>query len=175
MEIKLPHRFVLLNRRFDVASVDVPRRSGGVEERLVVVHSGGVVIVPVMDDGRIILISNERHFINRTLLELPAGKLEEGEAPETAAGRELLEETGFTAERIDFLFRYFVSPGSTTQQMHFFLARGLSEVGQDLDDTERIETRMVSPAEAKALLDSGAIEDAKTIAGLLWYFRKSRV
>ncbi|MFA9479394.1 NUDIX hydrolase [Phycisphaerales bacterium AB-hyl4] len=155
--------------RFDVMAVGYPRRGGGEQRREVVVPADAVVVLPVLDDDRVVLIRNERFAVGETLWELPAGTVEEGEDPDACAGRELTEETGYTAERIVRLTRFYSSPGFCTEQMTLYLAQGLAFEGQNLDETERIVVEPVSWDEAMAMTADGRICDAKTIAGLLFY------
>lgn len=106
-------------------------------------------------------------MLGRTLIELPAGTLEAGEDPRSAALRELAEETGFRAATMEPLARFFASPGITDEVLHGFVARGLVDGTQDLDATESIERMVVTTDEALDLIRSGTIEDGKTLALLL--------
>ena len=155
--------------RFDVYAVGYPRRDGGSNRREVVVPADAVVIVPVMDDGRVVLIRNARPAVGASLLELPAGTLEPGEDPAACAGRELTEETGYAAAQIAPLTTFFTSPGFCTERMHAYLATGLTHQGQSLDETEHIEVEPTPLTSALGQVRQGAIEDAKTIAALLFY------
>lgn len=147
----------------------VPRSDGRVELRDMVVHPGSVVLLPLLDDGRIVMIRNRRFAIERTLLELPAGTLEEGEAPAACAARELAEETGFRALRLEPLLAFYPAPGTSSERMHLFLARGLSAGQQRLDPGEQIEVEPLSLGDALARIRSNEIEDAKTIAAVLYF------
>lgn len=139
--------------------------------REIVRHPGAVLAVPVLDDGRIVMVRNERIAVDRTLLELPAGKLEPDEAPIDAARREVEEETGYHAGRMTPLATYFTSPGFADELVHAFVAESLVHVGQRLEPGERIEVELVEPADAIEMTLRGAIVDAKTIAALLIWDR----
>lgn len=136
-------------------------------------HPGAVTIVPFIDDEHVCLIRNDRMAVGQTLIELPAGTLEEGEDPIDAAHRELTEETGYRAEVIEHLDSFWMSPGILNERMHLFLARGLTAGSTKLEADERIETFIVRWREALDMVDRGIIQDAKTIIGLLYYDRRN--
>jgi len=154
--------------RFDVRALQLPGRDGQSHRREVVVHPGAVVILPILDADRIVLIENERPAVGRVLLELPAGTLEPGEDPLVCAGRELEEETGYRAARVDPLNTFFTSPGICTERMWCYVARDLTFVGQQLDESERIRPRIVPWRDALEMVRTGEIQDGKTIATLLF-------
>lgn len=155
--------------RFDVQRREVPVRGGDTAVREVVVHPGAVVVLPLLDDGRIVMIRNHRFAVEETLWELCAGTLEDGESPLETAGRELVEETGYRAERIEPMTTFYTSPGICTERMHAYIATGLTQVGQDLEDTEKIEVEAVTRDRALDMIEQGEIRDGKTIATLLFY------
>ena len=142
--------------------------------REIVHHPGAVVIVPVCENGDILLIRNERIAVGERLWELPAGTREPGEDPESTARREVAEETGFRAERIDHLASCFTTPGFCDEEIHLYIARDLTEVGQNLDPGEDIEVIRTPNEKAFEMIADGTIRDAKTIAGLLLWDRKTR-
>ncbi len=161
--------------RFDVHRVELHGTDGQMHVRDLVVHPGSVLIIPELDDRHLILIRNHRFSADETLWELPAGTIEPaGEAPLVCAQREIIEETGYRAATMDHLLTFFACPGISTEQMHMYLARGLEHVGQDLDASEQIEPRVVSVADALAMVKNGEIRDGKTLAGLLYYDMWSR-
>ena len=132
------------------------------------VHStGGVVILPLDEQGNVTLVRQFRYAHGRVLLEAPAGKLEKGEEPYPAAQRELKEETGFTAQRWDFLGAIETSPGFLSEKLYLYLARGLEAGEQYLDEGEFLETVTMELEEATAMAADGRISDAKTLAVLL--------
>ena len=136
-------------------------------QREVVHHNGSAVIVPVFDDGTVALVKQYRHPAVRFLLEVPAGTLAKGERPETGAARELKEELGIVAERLEKLSEFFVSPGFCEEKMWVYLATELSEGEQALEDDEILEVVRLPIVEALELITSGEIQDAKTIIGLM--------
>jgi len=143
-------------------------RDGDIEyKREIVVHKGSCVVIPVFEDGTAALVRQYRHAAGKYLLEICAGTLNKGEDPEIGARRELEEEIGVTAENIEKLTEFFVSPGFLTEKMHVYLATGLTEVGQKLEEDELLTIeRHPFPALFEMIRD-GVIEDAKTIAGLI--------
>lgn len=158
---------VYKSARFSVTEEEVVSRGGSRYTRAVVVHPGAVVVLPLLPDGRVAMIENRRPAVGKTLLELPAGTLEPGESPLHCAARELVEETGYEAGKLWPLVEFYSSPGFTTERMYAFVAEELTEVGQDLDETEQIEVRPMGVAELQELIRDGRVEDGKTLATLL--------
>jgi ADP-ribose pyrophosphatase len=142
--------------------------------REMVIHPGAVVILPVMEDGRVLLIRNHRYSVHQVLIELPAGTLEKGEDPMNCAGRELLEETGYLASRLQRIGAFYSSPGILTEKLYAFAAFGLEKKEQALEDGEEIEIMPTLFDDALKLIDSAEIMDGKTIATLLMYERFHR-
>lgn len=135
--------------------------------REVVHHPGSAVIVPVHDDGTVVLVRQYRHPTVRYLLELPAGTLDHRERPEAGAARELEEELGLVAERLEKLSEFFVSPGFLEEKMWLYLATGLSEGRPQPDEDEILEVVRMPIGEALEMITSGEIQDSKTIIGLM--------
>jgi ADP-ribose pyrophosphatase len=135
------------------------------------VHPGAVVILPITDDDTVLMIRNYRYTVSEYLLELPAGTLEVGEDPMNCAGRELLEETGYQAGKLQHLHSFYASPGILTEKMHIFLATRLTKKSADLDEGEQIELMPMKFDDCIAAIRSGEIVDSKTIATLLMYER----
>ena len=157
---------VFEGRVFNV-TVDTVTEGEQTYKREVVHHSGSAVIIPVHDDGTVVLVRQYRHPAVRYLLEAPAGTLAERERPEVGAARELEEELGLVAERLEKLSEFFVSPGFLEEKMWVFLATELSEGKQRLDDDEILDIVRLPIAEALEMITSGEIQDAKTIIGLM--------
>lgn len=135
--------------------------------REIVVHKGSAVIVPLFEDGTVMLVRQYRHAAGEYMLEVPAGSLESEEDPATCARRELEEEVGLRAEKLEKLTEFYVSPGFVTEKMHLFLATGLDHVGQKLEADELIDVERLSLPEIRSMIADGRICDAKTIIGVL--------
>ena len=136
-------------------------------QRDVVHHPGSAVIVPVHDDGTVALVRQYRHPAVRYLLEVPAGTLANGERPEAGAARELEEELGLTAEHLEKLSEFFVSPGFLEEKMWVYLATGLSQGKPQPDEDEVLDVVRLPIGDALEMITSGEIQDAKTIIGLM--------
>jgi len=156
-------------RVFTVRHDEIVEPGGLKATRDIVVHPGSVVIIPVLDDGRIVLIRQFRYAAGQYLWELVAGHKEPGEDPAKGARRELMEETGYTAKRIRKLFEIFPSPGLLGERMDIYLAKGLTKGIAQPEEDERISQKIVTLAEAERWIREAKIRDAKTIAGLLYY------
>ncbi len=176
----MPHRLppntdlLLETDRFRVVRQRRLLANGQEFVRDTVQHPGSVVILPLMDDGRVCLLRNYRLAVGTMLIELPAGTLDRDEAPAATAARELTEETGYTAARLEPLTELLMSPGILHERMHVFVATGLSPGEPQLEWGEEIEPVIVAWDEALAMVDDGRIEDAKTVAALLLYDRLHR-
>ena len=157
---------VFAGRVFDV-TVDTVREHGEIYIREIVHHKGSAVILPTFDDGTIALVRQYRHPAVKYLLELPAGTLNERERPEEGAARELEEELGMHAGRLEKLSEFFVSPGFCEEKMWLYLATDMTACEQKLEDDEFIEIVRVPIDRALQMITDGEIEDAKTIIGLL--------
>lgn len=150
----------------------IARGSDGFEiHRSVVSHGGSAVILPVDEEQRVMLVRQYRLPAGGKLWELAAGRVDPGEKPLAAARRELIEETGLRARRWKLLAKLYPTPGYVSERMHLYLATGLTEGEPQPMDDERIETRWFTREELEAWVDGGRIEDAKTLAGLLLYWR----
>ena len=131
-------------------------------------HVGAVCIVPVTDEGEIVCVRQYRYAIGRTLLEIPAGKLDSpDEDRREAAIRELREETGATCKRLDFMGDFYSSPALLDERISMYLARGLEFGETDFDDDEYIEIERIPVDELVRMICAGEILDAKTQAGVL--------
>lgn len=153
-------------RIFDVSLYTI-REGEMTYQREVVHHPGGASVVAVFDDGTIALVRQYRHPTVRYVLELPAGKLDAPELPEECAARELEEEVGVRAGRIEKLAEFFTTPGFCEEKLWVYLATDLTATKQKLEDDELVEIVRVSFGRALEMIASGEIEDAKTIIGLL--------
>src|SRR4051794_3123449 len=166
-----PSEVLLTTPKFRVVRETIAAPSGKTKTREIVRHPGACVIVPLLDDGRVCLIRNWRIAVGQTLIELPAGTLEPPEPPEVTAKRELIEETGYRAKKIDLLHAFFLSPGILDEKMHLYVATGLTAGDTAREEGEEIENWLVGWDEAISLIVRREIQDAKTIVGLLWVDR----
>ncbi len=171
VDVRTTHRGRLLS----VEVLSWTDADGRAVEREVVHHPGAVLVVPRLDDQRLVLVHNERVAVDRRLLELPAGTLGPGEDPEAAASRELEEETGYRPGRIRPLGEFYTSPGFCDERMRVFVAEELRSVGQKLEPGERIEVEVIARTEVMAMIGDGRIRDGKTIAALLLWILEPRV
>ncbi|MEM2087566.1 MAG: NUDIX hydrolase [Thermoproteota archaeon] len=132
----------------------------------VVKHPGAVAIIPVKEDGKIVLVRQHRLPAGRSLLEIPAGTKRNNEADEECARRELREETGYRASILRKIRSFYLAPGYSTEKITLFLASGLEKAEQSLDEDENIDVLEAAPKEVFKMLREGTIEDAKTIIGV---------
>jgi len=167
----LSSRVVYRGPAFTVTADQVLEPSGVRARRDIVHHSGSVVILAVEDSGsesRILLERQYRHAARQSLWELPAGRIDNGENGLTAAKRELMEETGYTAIHWKCILRFYASPGFLAETMDVYLARGLRRGKAQPEADEVIRIRKVPLSSAVSMVMKGAIRDAKTIASVLW-------
>jgi ADP-ribose diphosphatase len=145
---------------------------GGVQvERDIIEHPGSVVVLPIFKDGRILLIRQYRHSVGEFLWELVAGRKEPNESPVAAARRELIEETGYTAVRLRKMMRIVPTPGFVNEWMWIFAAEGLAEGEAQPEEDEKITPRVFTLKQAEKMIERGALRDAKSICGILYYAR----
>jgi len=130
----------------------------------IIEHSGSVVIIPLDENGNVLLVRQYRHATGGDLLELPAGTLEDNEDPEVCAAREIREETGMAAREFTKLGEFYLAPGYSTELMVVFLARGLSHNPLEADADEFLSVESVPVAEAIQMAERGKIPDAKSLA-----------
>jgi ADP-ribose pyrophosphatase len=157
-------KLIFNGRRFQVFTEEF---KGHIKE--IVRHPGAVVILPILEDGRIVLIKNERFVVNQILWELPAGTIEKDENPLHTAQREIIEETGYKAEKMDFLLSFYSTPGFCDEILYVYVAKSLTHVGQQLEETEKISVHPVTLTEIWKMIYNKDIQDGKTIASLLYY------
>ncbi|MBI3405650.1 MAG: NUDIX hydrolase [Acidobacteria bacterium] len=143
---------------------------GGIEvTRDVVTHPGSVVVLPVFPNGDFLLIRQYRHSVGEFLWELVAGRIEAGESPRAAARRELLEETGFRARKFRWLMDLFPTPGFVNERMVFYAAEGLQSGPAQPEADEKIISKRFTPVQLEKMMRRGALRDAKSIAGILYF------
>ena len=146
----------------DIALPDGRRFTLGVLQ-----HPGAAAVVPLLSDGRVLLLRQYRYAVRQTLWEVPAGKLDPGETPETGARRELEEETGYAAESLVSLGSIYVTPGYSDEVIHLYVERGLKEGTRAHAVDESIHCTEVEFEEAVRMAEGGEIADAKTVIALL--------
>ncbi len=173
---KVGSRRIHTGRIITVDTDTVRFPDGSIAELDMVRHPGASAIVPFVTDlgaadPELLLIKQYRYAAEQYLYEIPAGRLDHGEAPEHCAARELREETGCTAARIDFLFTMYTTPGFTDERIHVFMATGLErgETAHEADEFMTIESMPLS--RALQLIEDGQIKDGKTALGILYAAR----
>lgn len=133
----------------------------------IIEHGGSVVIVPLDSDGNLLFVRQYRHAAGQDLLELPAGTLEEGEDPALCAAREIREETGFAAEKLEKIGEFYLAPGYSTEFMFVYLAQDLTYDPLEADADEFLSVEKIPLAEAIQMAERGEMPDAKSLAALL--------
>ena len=168
----VPHqiRKVFDGRVFSVVVESITTRKGGKMDVEVVRHPGSVVLIPLTNDGEVVLVRQYRHAIGREAWELPAGTLKPNEDPKQAAARECHEEIGLVPSHLERLGAYFPTPGYCDEEMNFYKATGLREPrpGEkaEQDEDEDIEKQAFGVAQIRSMIRSGEIIDLKTVAGM---------
>jgi ADP-ribose pyrophosphatase len=160
---------VFAGKLITVRRDEVRLPEGKSTEREIVVHAETIAVLPVLDDGRLVLVRQYRKAADRILLEAPAGGIDGDETPEEAVRREMIEETGYRVGRVERLCSFFTSPGFTTEYMHLYRATDLTP-GEPTEETDQIEVTLLTPDEAWERVRSGEIADCKSILAL-WYAR----
>jgi ADP-ribose diphosphatase len=166
---------------FSVTTDEVEEPGGVRARRDVIRHSGSIVVLAVEEptkaskstEPRILLERQYRHAAQSMMWELPAGRIDEGETALTAAKRELLEETGYSARRWKRILHFYVSPGFLDETMTIYLAEGLQAGEAQPEADERIAVKFFPLSEARRMAVNGQIRDAKTISGILWLVEKA--
>ena len=167
----LRSKMIYQGRVFGVRRDEVLEPGGLRTTREVIAHPGSVVVLPVLPDRRIILIRQYRHATRQFLWELVAGRIDDGENPRQAASRELIEETGYRAKRFRVFLEVFPTPGFLEERMYILLAEGIRLGEAEPEEDERITSRAFTRRELESMIRRGKLRDAKSVAGLLYYFR----
>ena len=152
----------LLGLRDDTVKLE----NGRISNREICEHPGAVAIIAFTPDNKVVLIKQYRKPVEKVIYEVPAGLIEEGESLKDAAVRELEEETGYRAGKIEKSIDGFTSPGYSTEILHFFIASQLKETKKNTEEDEHTEVHIVSLEKAHQMVEDGRIEDNKTIAGI---------
>lgn len=156
---------------FGVRRDEVIEPSGIHATREVVTHSGSVVVLPVLPDGRIVMIRQYRHATRQFLWELVAGRMDEGETPREGAARELIEETGYRARKFQIFLDVFPTPGFLEERMYILLAEGVTPGTAEPEEDEKITVNAFTHKELLSMIRRGKLHDAKSVAGILYYLQ----
>ncbi|NLJ77799.1 MAG: NUDIX hydrolase [Tissierellia bacterium] len=154
----------IVNLRID--TVELPDKK--YSKREIVEHPGSVGIIPITDDGHMILVKQFRKPIEKTILEIPAGKIEINEEPRETAKRELIEETGYSSNNLEFVLEFYTSPGFSNEKMYLFLATDLSKGEACPEYGEYIEVEKIKIDTLMDRIGKGEISDSKTIISILF-------
>jgi len=167
----LRSKIIYQGRVFGVRRDEVREPDGLRAIREVITHPGSVVVLPVLPDGRILLIRQYRHATRQYLWELVAGRIDSGESVRQAAVRELIEETGYRAKKFRVFLDVFPTPGFLEERMYILLAEKLTAGEAQPEEDEKITAKAFGRADLERMIRKNLLRDAKTIAGLLYYFR----
>ena len=173
VETQLASELSFKGQLLEVRSDKVKLPNGGTGTREFVVHPGAVLVVPVLDDGRLVLERQFRYPVRRVMLEFPAGKLDDGESPLVCGKRELQEEGGYAAATWKKLGTIHPGIGYSTEFIEMYEATGLTHVGQRLDEGEFLDVVAMSESELLTIYDCGGFTDGKSVAAL-FAWRRSR-
>ncbi len=163
-EKTLSSKTLFEGRVIDLVLEEVSLPNGKTSTREIIKHPGAVAVIPLTSDGKIIMVEQYRKALERTLIEIPAGKLEQGEEPVDTAIRELEEETGYACKSLTHLISFYTSPGFADEIVHLYVAEGLTQKIDklELDEDEFVEMLELSLDEAVQLIQENRIYDAKT-------------
>ncbi|MFC0235040.1 NUDIX hydrolase [Fictibacillus phosphorivorans] len=150
-----------------IEEVELPNKKIG--KREIVKHPGAVAVLAVTDEGKMLMVEQFRKPLEKTIIEIPAGKLEKGEDPLECAKRELLEETGFTCESMESIGSFYTSPGFADELIHLYYTNTLTKQGDQMtDEDEFLNVLEISVDEAKELMKQEKIHDAKTAYSVMY-------
>jgi ADP-ribose pyrophosphatase len=166
----LKSEIIYEGKAFGVRRDELIEPTGVRTVREVVTHPGSVVVLPVLADGRIVMVRQYRHACRQYLWELVAGRMERGENPKAGARRELLEETGYRAKKTSVFLDVFPTPGFLEERMYLLLAEGLTAGKAQPEEDEKLIVAAYTRKDLEKMMKSGKLRDAKSIAGLLFYF-----
>ncbi len=167
----LKSEVIFEGKSFGVRRDELIEPTGVRTMREVVTHPGSVVVLPVLPDGKIVLVRQYRHATGQYLWELVAGRMEKGENPKKGAARELIEETGYRAKKFTVFLDFFPTPGFLQERMYLLLAEELTLGEAEPEEDEKLTTGTYSKKQLEEMIRTGKMRDAKSIAGLLFYFR----
>jgi len=167
VDSKTLYRGKIVNLRVDTVTLPDGKKA----RREIVEHPGAVAVVPVLDDGSIVLVRQYRAPVGRVMLEIPAGTLKPGENPDSCAYRELEEETGFRAGKLERLITFYTSPGICNEIMYVYMASGLEKTAKAPDSDEFLEVTSVPLPRLMDMIARGEVVDGKTLVGVLSLFQ----
>lgn len=157
--------------RLQIDQVKLP--NGATSTREIVKHPGAVSVMAVTEENKLVLVRQFRKPLEKTILEIPAGKLEPGENPRVCAFRELEEETGYRAKEMEHVISFYTSPGFADEYLHLYIAKGLSKGKAQLDQDEFVELVELTLEECQQRIATGEICDAKTVTAVyLWQVQR---
>ena len=166
MERKIQSLASLGTKNFTVYLDEVSLRDGRISKRICVDHPQAAAIVPFVSDNEIIMVRQYRYALRRETLEIPAGKIDEGESPEECIKRELMEETGFEARFVKWLCTYAPAIGYSNELIHLYVGRDLIKAGEKIDDNEISSLETLPLEEVLGMIRNHKIIDSKTIIAL---------
>jgi len=166
MERRIQSLASLGTRNFTVYLDEVSLRNGGISKRIRIDHPQAAAIVPFVSDNEIIMVRQYRYALEREMLEIPAGKIDRGESPEECIKRELVEETGFEARSIEWLYTYAPAIGYSNELIYLYVGRDLNKLGNDVDENEISSIEIFTLEEVLQMIRDHRILDSKTIISL---------
>lgn len=170
IETTIHSELVYQGRFLKIMRDQVQLPNGGIGHREYILHPGAAVVIPVLDTGEILLVEQYRHAVKQVFLELPAGKKDKDEDPLMTAHRELEEETGYKADKIEYLTMIHPVIGYADEVIYVYRATGLVPGPQKLDPGEFLELKKFTSDELKEKVKRGEITDVKTLIGLFWHW-----
>lgn len=162
LKSEIIYQGAIINLRRDKVTVQ-----GGTSYREIIEHNGGAVIAALTEDNKLVMVRQYRKPADKVMLEVPAGKIDPGEKPLEAAVRELKEETGYTAEKVEFLTQFYPSVGYSEEVLYLYLCTGLTPGETNFDENEAIDIEEVELDRLFKMAMSGEIDDAKTLIAIL--------
>lgn len=160
---------VFRGRIFDIDRHYIRLPNGRESFRDIVKHPGAVAVIPILDDGKIVLVRQYRKAVEKELLEIPAGTLKPGEDLKVCVRRELMEETGYAARKVTRLISFYPAPGYTSEMIHIFTATGLTLKQSCPEEDEDITVETMRLDRIVKMIKEGKITDSKTIVGIFYY------